>query len=115
MALSDLIQDDAAALISTDDFGEAVTYKPRSGGTRSITAVVERETLQSVDEDGGETVAPLFFVHVANSSTLGIASTELNCGGDKISFPVRPGKSATDRGVVRLISQDEGMLVLECR
>lgn len=122
MALSDAIESDASLVFtSTSDFAEAVTYKPRlqngdtRAATRSINAVVFRESLLGVTEDGGETVSPMFEVHVCNSSTLGISSTELDCGGDKISFPVRDGMTASDRAIVRLITIDEGMLVLECR
>lgn len=116
MALTDAIESDASLVFTnTSDFAEAVTYKPRAGGTRSINAVVFRESLLGVTEDGGETVSPMFEVHVCNSSTLGISSTELDCGGDKISFPVRDGMTASDRAIVRLITIDEGMLVLECR
>jgi hypothetical protein len=122
MPLNDAIESDASRVFtSTSDFAEAVTYKPlRKQGdtraaTRSINAVVFRESLLGVTEDGGETVAPMFEVHVCNSATLGISSTELDCGGDQISFPVRPGMSASYRAIIRLITQDEGMLVLECR
>ncbi len=116
MALSDAIESDASLVFtSTSDFAEAVTYKPRTGSTRSINAVVFRESLLGVNEDGGETVAPVFEVHVCNSSTLGISSTEIDCGGDQISFPVRDGMTASYRTITRLVTQDEGMLVLECR
>lgn len=122
MTLRDTISADATLVFcNTNDFAESVTYIPRlqtgdaRASTRAIDAVVFREQLQTVSEDGGETVAPYFEVHVANDSTDGISSTELDCGGDKISFPARDGMAATDRAVARLIGQDHGMLILECR
>lgn len=117
MTLRDTLTDDASSVfLNTDEFAESVTYKPRgSVTTRPIRAVVEREQLATVNEDGGETVAPMFIVHVANDSTLGISSDELDTGGDKISLPVRDGMTASYRAITRLISQDNGMLVLECR
>lgn len=117
-----MISDDAASVfINTDEFAESVTYKPRlkSGdtraSTRAINAVVIREQAATVDEDGNETIAPIFEVHVANDSTIGISSTELDLGGDEISFPVRDGQTATDRAINALMFIDNGMIVLQCR
>jgi hypothetical protein len=122
VTLRGAITDDASSVfLNADEFAESVTYKPRlysvgdSRVNRPIKAVVIRELVQVVSEDGGETVLPSFEVHVANDSTLGISSDELDTGGDKISFPVRDGMVATDRAIVRLVTQDHGMLVLECR
>lgn len=122
MTLRALITDDATSVfLNTDDFAETVTYKPRlfangdARPNRSISAVVIRDLISVVSEDGGEVVLPSFEVHVANDSTSGISSDELDLGGDKLSFPVRDGMTAMDRAIVRLITQDHGMLVLECR
>lgn len=122
MTLRTLITDDATSVfLNTDEFAESVTYKPRlfaagdARANRTIDAVVIRELIQVVSEDGGETVLPSFEVHVANDSATGISSDELDLGGDKLSFPVRDGLDASDRAIVRLVTQDHGMLVLECR
>lgn len=122
MTLRAMITDDASSVfLSTDEFAETVTYKPRKfvigdvRANRPIKAVVIRDLIQVVNEDGGETVLPSFEVHVANDSMLGISSSELDLGGDKLSFPVRDGLTASDRAIVRLITQDHAMLVLECR
>ena len=123
MTLRDTIEADATAVfLNTGEFAESVTYKPRikptgdtRSSTRSISAVVFREQMTTIDEDGGETIAPRFLVHVANDSTDGINSDELDLGGDKITFPVRDGLTASDRTVTRLVTIDNGMLVLECR
>lgn len=123
MTLRTLITDDATSVfLNTDEFAESVTYKPRlfsvgdtRATSRTISAVVIRELIQVVSEDGGETVLPSFEVHVANDSATGISSDELDLGGDKLSFPVRDSLAASDRAIVRLVTQDHGMLVLECR
>ena len=123
MTLRDMIEADATEVfLNTGEFAESVTYKPRikptgdtRDETRSISAVVFREQMTTIDEDGGETIAPMFLVHVANDSTDGISSDELDLGGDKITFPVRDGLTASDRTVTRLVTIDNGMLVLECR
>lgn len=121
MTLHDVILSDAATVFtSTDDFAEVVTYHPRRyfGGAdpvpRSINAVVIREQIAVISEDG-DTVAPMWQVHVANDNALGISSAELDLGGDQIELAPRDGKTAERRTITQLITQDHGMLVLECR
>jgi hypothetical protein len=119
MTLHDVILSDASAVFTnTDDFAEVVTYHARQqfGGTvptpRAINVVVIREQITSLD---GDTVSPVWQVHVANDFVLGIASTELDLGGDQIELPPRDGKTAERRTITQLLIQDHGMLVLECR
>lgn len=121
MTLRAQITDDADLFVDTDEFGESVTYYPRAypgqtvRASRLISAVVFREQLQAVGQDGGETVLPMFEVHVINNSTTGISSDELDIGGDRIGFPPRDGETAEKRRITRVITQDHGMLILECR
>jgi hypothetical protein len=63
----------------------------------------------------GDDILPSFAVKVVNSTTLGISSEELNCGGDSLEFAIRVGKPVSRRSIMRVIEHDEGMLVLECR
>ena len=121
MTLHDLITTDAlGVLIDTDDFAESVTYVPYNytgnsvRAERVINAVVVRQQLQVFSEDGN-TIIPTFEVHVANSSTHGISSDELDLGGDKIKLAPRDGKAVEARSVTHLLTQDHGMLVLQCQ
>lgn len=121
MTLRDMIASDASdVFLNTSDFAETVTYYPHTyhGATarasRSISAVVFREQLTIIGEDV-DTVAPLFEVHVANSTTVGINSDEIDLGGDQIEFPPRDGKAAERRTITELVTQDNGMLVVRCR
>ena len=115
MSLHDTIQADALTVFcNVNDFAEAVTYYKRNGLARSINAVVVREALEILPEDG-DSVTPLFEVHVANDAVTGIASNEINLGGDSIEFAVRVGQPLSRRTITKLTSHDEGMLVLECR
>lgn len=97
-----------------DVLGEPVTYKPAGGGTRSITAVVDRDTPTAPTPSGmrGRPKASIQ-VTVRNSDSLGISMSELDLGGDKITLPVKVGQASTDRPINSLISQAFGMLVLE--
>jgi hypothetical protein len=60
-------------------------------------------------------VTPRFTIHVANDEAEGIASDELDLGGDQIGLSPRVGEPIDRRSIVRLVDHDEGMLVLECR
>lgn len=122
MTLSDMMADDAANVFtSTSDFAESVVYYPYNyygqtvRASRTINAVVIRMELQAVTQDGGQAVLPVWEVHVANDDTIGIASDELDLGGDQISMPPRDGVTAERRSITRLLFQDSAMLVLECR
>lgn len=113
MTLRDTISEDATGVfLDVDAFAESVTYTPRGGSTRSILAIVEREDQES--DDAGA-VVPVFFVRVANDSTYGISSDEINLGGDTVTLPPRDGKTSEIRAVVRIIEQDHGMLTVRCQ
>jgi hypothetical protein len=122
MSLKNAINNDAKSLlVNVSDFAEAVQYQPRQQYgkparlPRTINAVVIRQSMQSVSEDGNETITPVYEVHVANDPVLGISSVELDTGGDKIAFPIRDGLNASPRTIMAITDQDHGMLVLECR
>lgn len=111
-----IVSDIATVFCNTSDFAEAVVYWARGAvAGRNISAVVIRQQLQTVGEDGGETLLPVWEIHVANDDTLGISSTELNLGGDQIAIPPRDGQSAVRKTILQLVTQDPGMLVFECR
>ena len=121
MTLRASISDDATTVfLAEDDFAESVTYLPyRDPGAaarsnRVLSAVVIRNQIENISEDDGATVSPQWEVHVHNDSTTGIAGTELNLGRDQITFPPRDGQAAATRTITQLITQDHGMLVLEC-
>lgn len=115
MSLHGVIQNDGINVFcNADDFAETVIYYDRSGEARCIAAVVVREALSIFPEDG-DAITPVFEIHVANDSENGISSEELNLGGDSLAFAVRVGQDRSKRTIARLLSHDEGMLVLECR
>jgi len=115
MTLHDIIEADAKNVFcNPSDFAEPVTYYKANGKARKINAIVVRDALAILPEDG-DTITPVFEVHVANDVDEGIASDELNLGGDQISFSVRVGKPVERRSVVKLLAHDNGMLILQCR
>lgn len=121
MTLKDQLLIDASAVFcNADDFAEAVTYYPHRfygavlRAPRAINAVVFREQIAALVEDV-ETVLPVYEVHVVNNAATGISSDEIDTGGDQIELPSRDSKPAEKKTITRIITQDNGMLVLECR
>ena len=115
MALSDMIEQDAKEVFcNPNDFAEAVTYYKENGKARKINAVVIREAFAILQEDG-DTITPVFEIHVANDGVEGILSDEINLGGDQIAFSPRVGKQVEKRTITRLMGHDNGMLQVECR
>lgn len=115
MSLHDLIQADAINVFANpNDFAEPVVYYKKTGKARPIYAVVVRDALAILPEDG-DTVTPVFEIAAANDIVKGISSEELNLGGDMIAFAVRVGQAIQRRTITKLLAHDEGMLTLECR
>jgi hypothetical protein len=117
MTLHDTIESDALTVFcNEDDFAESVTYWARGNAVgRTIVAPIMREQATAFDAGGGQTNLPTFQVHVHNNATTGISSAELDTGGDEIEFPPRDGKPTARKAILQLVTQDHGMLVLECR
>jgi hypothetical protein len=120
MSLADRIVADAASVfLNSDHFAETVTYYPHRFHTaavrapRSIKAVVTRNQVSVFNPD--EQVLTEFEVRVANDSTTGISSAELDTGGDQIELATRIGETPVKKSVQYLTEHDEGMLVLICR
>lgn len=115
MSLHDVIRQDGYLVFGNFmDFAEPVTYLKRTGKARAIHAVVDREQLATLPEDG-DVVLPSWTVYVANSEVHGIASDELDLGGDMLLFSPRVGQEPERRSILRLVQHDEGMLTLICR
>jgi hypothetical protein len=121
MTLSQSIETDVQKVfLRTDDFAEQVTYYPRVGfgGTatsRSIKAVIIRNQIAASSADGGEVIVTTFEVHVENSSTNGIASSEIDTGGDQIGIASRIGGTVKRRAIVMVEDHDDGMITLQCQ
>ena len=110
-----MIQADASTVFcNLSDFAETATYHPRGRQSRPVRAVIVRDALAIIAEDG-DTVTPVSEIHIAATGEFGITSEELDTGGDCIEFEFRIGREKRLRPITRIISHDEGMLVVECR
>ena len=97
-----------------ETFGETVTYYPKAGGSREITAVVTRG--QPTELDGApHGHAPRLTIAVANDATTGISSSKVDTGGDEVKLSRRISETAANKRVTKILSQDTGMMKLELR
>jgi len=90
---------------------EYVTYFPVSGASRKIRAVINRPGPERIEEIGGG--REVSEVLVKNSGTGGIASTEVDTGGDKIKMEPRAGSVPVLMRITKILSQDAGMIKLK--
>lgn len=88
---------------------ERITYIPATGSSRTIKAVVQREPNE---EFGGLT--PEIIVLVENDSTRGIASDEVNTGGDKLKLAKRTDKVPVLVRIAQIMEHDAGFMKLGC-
>ena len=94
----------------TRQFGESVTYHPDVGDDRTIDyAIVERDGPGLIGEYG----TPVYqaVIRVKNDSTTGISATEIDTGGDELSFPLRRGETpVTRKSIVKVLGTDNGLV-----
>lgn len=97
--------------LDLDGWGESVTYKKRTGATRTINAIVMRNLPPEIDASG-VTRYPVLAV-VSNDATNGIAMSELDSGADKLAVAFRLGQATKDIPLGVPESQDAGMLTFK--
>lgn len=108
-ALADLTN----IILNSDEFAEVVTFKPLTGSSRQIKAVVFRAELQPFDLSAGRSLTKTCRVIIAKDATLGAAT--IDKGGDKISFAEIEGGTVIDWRVVDIINDDLGAWNLTVR
>ena len=95
--------------------GETVVYYLQTGGSRTISAIIERNP-PAFYGAGGEVVQATFILRVDNNCDTGILASEVDTGGDMVELLYEIGDTVPQRRVVeRLISQDSGVVVLGVR
>lgn len=104
------LADSVAGILAT--LSELIKYLPSGGGQREILAVVTREQPEKLGgAPHGRT--PKVTISVANDSTTGISSSEINTGADKVELALRIGQTVQQRRIANILSQDHGFLELE--
>lgn len=113
----------SSARIFFRHFAEDITYIPRQGAPRTIRAVVTREVPAALAE-AGRVLAPQISISVRNLAQSkdedgdgigGIASSEIDTGGDAVELAERIGAAPRRLQIKSLQTQDDGILMLEVR
>jgi hypothetical protein len=104
---------DETADLFLQEFGEPIKYRPRGGGIRDISAILNYGQPEGIAAPHGN--APLSSIEVANDPVKGISSSEVDKGGDEVLVPVRIGQDPEWRPITKILSQDAGMMSLEVR
>ena len=95
---------------------ENVVYRPKSGGQRTVLALVERSPAAEIFGPGGS-ASPVIHVTVLNDASAGISSADLeaDAGGGKIDVAENIGGTAATRMIAKVARQDEEFVVLIVR
>jgi len=107
-------------LIDTSDafidclISQSIVYYPAGGGTRTIDAIVDYAGI------GGLSGVPhgsatMITISVKNSDSEGIATDEVDIGGDYVLVPDRVGKDAQSKRLTGIANEDSGMVMYEVR
>ena len=108
MTLKDQMPLDAAnCMLNTNEFAEAVIYKPSGGAPKTINALVVRRQIEADEQDQGHVLENQCEVYVANHASSGVTSVQK--GKDILSFPEQLGGISTDWFVVDVVYKDDGM------
>lgn len=113
MTLKASIKSDVVSIfLVTDDFAESVVYHLKGGGTRSIKAIVDRNSFE-IYNAAGEVSLATYSVILHNNCKTGVLAKEVNNGGDKVEFITDFGEAIPEKmTVLKLVAQDEGTITL---
>lgn len=115
MTWSDMATPFVETLIGVEP--EWVQYIPRADSgniPRMVRAVVDREPEQGFGGVPGGT-APGMVIVVRNDPLNGIASSEIDTGGDKIAVAARYGREPEEREIGQIVRHDSAVVVVEVR
>ena len=111
--LDEAMENDAAAFVDTDVFGESITYTPGDGsGAVSRNAVVIRR-LPELVAGTAAALAPVIDVWIRNHATLGVSAVDR--GSDMVSVATKVGGTAAAHAIDQIVEQDSAMWHLRLR
>ena len=106
----------AAAGVMTGRPGAMATLgvieRRRQFTDREISALVTRPGVAEI-KAAPHGHGPRLFIKVANDADIGISSSEINIGKDKVTLPVIVGEAAQELRIVGILRHDAGMMTLE--
>ncbi len=107
MSLKNQLNNDLInTFLSEDEFAESITYTPKGGSPKILSAIVNRKRLIPDSETTGRILTNQIEIIIANDSAYGV--TSINKGGDQVSLPERIGELAINWIVADILDHDEG-------
>ena len=115
MSLHDTIIADAKRIATaTTEFSETITYYDSDGTARDVKAVVVRTEWRILPE-AGDVIEPVFTLYFANDPVVGIDSATMDRSRDVFVFASHVGQEPTRHMISRIVDQDTGWVIVECR
>lgn len=93
-----------SVFLNEDEFAESIVYFPRSGGSVTIRAIVDREPPGFYDA-AGNVVLPQYMIIIANNCTYGREYDSIDRGGDEVELVDKFGESTRKRLTVIHVSE----------
>jgi hypothetical protein len=91
--VDDAFEEDGDAFLQT--FGESITYTPKTGAARTITAVVDRAPARPLRNAQGKLWTPAVTITVRNDATYGVSMAASTHMGGKFTIAKRKGHAET--------------------
>lgn len=105
MGLKDSIRDDMSKVfLNENDFAERIVYFFRSGGSESVSAIVERSP-SAIYDAAGNVVLPVFSITISNNCKSGITTETIDTGGDEVEVVAELGSPIPRRCTVIAIQE----------
>lgn len=97
-------------LTRADHFGEEAVYLFKAGGQRTVRCVVDRLDVEAAAPNVPQVARLRAVVAIPRDATYGI---ETHVAGDRLQLAMRLGSAPVTTRIRRIVSQDEGMFLLE--
>jgi hypothetical protein len=96
-------------------FGEPIVYFFRSGVSKSMYAIVNRQPA-SIYDAAGNVVTPAFTIRVEANCSRGLNAKEVDTGGDYVQLLRHPSDmEPIEASVMQLVSEDSGVVEIALR
>ncbi len=107
MSLKNQLNNDLInVFLNEDEFAESITYTPKGGSPKTLSAIVNRQRLIPASETTGRILTNQIEIIIANDSAYGV--TSINKGGDQVALPERIGEAAINWIVADVLDHDAG-------
>ena len=72
--------------MNEDEFAEPIVYHFRRGGSRAISAVIDRDPPEVYPPGGESTIMPKYTITIAQDCSDGVKASEVDTGGDQVTL-----------------------------